>query len=109
MSSRDALILFLPEAAELPVRWMRVIDGALVQSGEGANWLAACGIAALPEQARVLLVPPAALVTLHWMAYPDLPPRDGRLRGWRCWRAGCCLPTSYSPLSMKMTIRPRRI
>ena len=35
--------------------------------------------------------------------------RDGRLRGWRCWRAGCCLPTSYSPLSMKMTIRPRRI
>ena len=78
MSSRDALILFLPEAAELPVRWMRVIDGALVQSGEGANWLAACGIAALPEQARVLLVPPAALVTLHWMAYPDLPPRQGR-------------------------------
>ena len=61
MSSRDALILFLPEAAELPPRWMRVIDGALVQSGEGANWLAACGIAALPEQARVLLVPPAPL------------------------------------------------
>ena len=25
-----------------------------------------------------LLVPPAALVTLHWMAYPDLPPRQGR-------------------------------
>lgn len=78
MSSRDALILFLPEAAELPSRWMRVIDGALVQSGEGANWLAACGIAALPEQARVLLVPPAALVTLHWASYPDLPARQGR-------------------------------
>mgnify|MGYP000716447029 FL=1 len=78
MSSRDALILFLPEAAELPPRWMRVIDGALVQSGEGANWLAACGIAALPEQARVLLVPPAALVTLHWASYPDLPARQGR-------------------------------
>ena len=78
MSSRDALILFLPETAERPVRWMRVIDSALVQSGEGANWLAACGIAALPDQARVLLVPPAALVTLHWMAYPDLPARQGR-------------------------------
>lgn len=78
MSSRDALIVFLPERDEVPAHWMRVIDGAPVQSGEGANWLAACGIAALPEQARVLLVPPAALVTLHWIAHPELPVRQGR-------------------------------
>ncbi|HUD95082.1 type II secretion system protein GspL [Sphingobium sp.] len=78
MSSRDALIIFLPEREETSARWMRVIDGASVRSGEGANWLAACGIVALPEQARVLLVPPAALVTLHWIMHPDLPVRQAR-------------------------------
>ncbi|MEC3949503.1 type II secretion system protein GspL [Sphingobium sp. HWE2-09] len=78
MSSRDALIVFLAEAQDAEPHWMRIIDGALVQAGEGANWLAACGIAALPDQARVLLVPPAALVTLHWVAHPDLPVRQGR-------------------------------
>ncbi|NWK96653.1 general secretion pathway protein GspL [Sphingobium lactosutens] len=78
MSSRDALIIFLPEMEQAPARWMRVIDGALVQSGEGTNWLAACGIAALPEQARVLMVTPAALVTLHWIVHPELPVRQGR-------------------------------
>ncbi len=78
MSSRDALIVMLPEAAGAEPYWMRVVDGALVQSGVGANWLAACGIATLPEQARIMLVPPAALVTLHWTAHPDLPVRQGR-------------------------------
>ena len=77
MSARDALIVFLPEAEETEPHWMRVIDGALVQAGVGANWLAACGIAALPDQARVMLVPPAALVALHWTAHPDLPVRQG--------------------------------
>jgi general secretion pathway protein L len=92
MSSRDALILMLPEAAEAPVRWMRVIDGALVQSGEGANWLAACGIAALPDRACVLLVPPAALVTLHWIAHPDLTVRQGRAAARLSALAGSLLP-----------------
>lgn len=78
MSARDALIVFLPEAEEAEPHWMRVIDGALVQSGVGANWLAACGIAALPDEARVMLVPPAALVALHWTVHPDLPVRQGR-------------------------------
>lgn len=78
MSARDALIVFLPEVADAPPHWMRVVDGTLVQSGEGANWLAACGIAALPEEARVMLVPPAALVALHWTLHPDLPVRQAR-------------------------------
>jgi general secretion pathway protein L len=78
MSGRDALIVFLSEASDAAPQWMRVVDGALIQSGEGANWLAACGIAALPQQARVMLVPPAALVTLHWTSYPELPVRQGR-------------------------------
>jgi general secretion pathway protein L len=92
MSSRDALIIFLPEGADVAPRWMRVVDGALIQSGEGANWLAACGIASLPGQARVLLVPPAALVTLHWMTYPELPARQGRAAARLAALAGGLLP-----------------
>lgn len=92
MSSRDALIVCLPEAADAPPRWMRIVDGTLTQSGEGANWLAACGLAALPDQARVMLVPPAALVTLHWMAYPDLPVRQGRAAARLAALAGGLLP-----------------
>lgn len=92
MSSRDALILFLPEADEEAPRWMRVVDGALVQAGEGANWLAACGIAALPAQTRVMLVPPAARVVLHWIAHPDLPPRQGRAAARLAALAGGILP-----------------
>jgi len=78
MSSKDALILFLPERDEDAPRWMRVVDGVAVKAGHGTDWLAACGLAALPEQARVMLVPPAALVTLHWISHPDLPARQGR-------------------------------
>ncbi|WP_298398297.1 type II secretion system protein GspL [Sphingobium sp.] len=77
MSSRNALIILLPEGDAQPI-WMRVVDGALAQSGAGANWLAACGVAALPEKARVMLMPPAAQVALHWIAHPDLPVRQGR-------------------------------
>ncbi|MDO7836109.1 type II secretion system protein GspL [Sphingobium sp. HBC34] len=92
MSSRDALIILLPEATNAPARWMRVIDGALVQSGEGADWLAACGIAVLPDRARVMLVPPAALVTLHWIVHPDLPVRQGRAAARLAALAGSLAP-----------------
>lgn len=78
MSSKDALILFLPERDEDAPRWMRVVDGVAVKAGHGTDWLAACGLAVLPEQARVMLVPPAALVTLYWVSHPDLPARQGR-------------------------------
>ena len=77
MSASDGLIIFLPEAAEGDAYWMRISGGALVQSGTGANWLAACGIDALPDQACVMLVPPPALVALHWVVHPDLPVRQG--------------------------------
>ena len=76
MSAREALIVALPEQGE-PL-WMRVVDGAMAQSGVGANWLAACGLTALPDDATVLLVPPAGLVTLNWTEHPDLAPRQGR-------------------------------
>lgn len=76
MTVRDGLIVCLSEAGD--AQWMRIADGGMVQSGEGANWLAQCGLTALPGGAVVMLVPPAALVTLHWSSYPDLPPRQGR-------------------------------
>lgn len=76
MTVRDGLIVSLPGQGD-PL-WMRVADGVAVQSGTGANWLAECGLTALPAGTIVMLVAPAALVTLHWASYPELPPRQGR-------------------------------
>ncbi|WP_022681093.1 type II secretion system protein GspL [Sphingobium bisphenolivorans] len=92
MSRSEALIVALPEAAEAEPLWMRVVDGAVVQSGAGANWLAACGLAALPEDAVVMLVPPAPLVTLHWVSYPELPARQGRAAARLLALAGAIVP-----------------
>lgn len=78
MSGPDGLILFLPEAQDAPPLWTRIVDGAAVQSGEGATWLAACGMAQIPAGTTVMLVPPAAQTVLHWIAHPDLPARQGR-------------------------------
>ncbi len=78
MSRGDGLIVFLPEAADAEPHWLRVVEGTIVQRGQGTNWLAATGLSALPVEARVLLVPPAAGVALHWIAHPDLPARQGR-------------------------------
>ncbi|WP_066561536.1 MULTISPECIES: type II secretion system protein GspL [unclassified Sphingobium] len=78
MNQAEGLIVTLAgEPGGAPL-WMRVANGAVVQTGEGANWLAACGLAALPDDMTVMLVPPAALVTLHEGHYPDLPVRQGR-------------------------------
>jgi general secretion pathway protein L len=74
----DGLILFLPETDDAQPRWTRVVDDAAIQSGVGANWLVACGITALPDDSRVMLVPPSGQVTLHWINHPDLPARQGR-------------------------------
>ena len=78
MNQAEGLIVTLAEAPGAEPLWMRVANGAVVQTGEGANWLAACGLAALPDDMIVMLVPPAALVTLHEGHYPDLSARQGR-------------------------------
>ncbi|WP_340264377.1 type II secretion system protein GspL [Sphingobium mellinum] len=90
MNVREGLIVALPEQGE--PWWMRVADGSVTQSGIGANWLAACGLIALPEDARVLLVAPAALVTLHWVGHPDLAPRQGRAAARLTALAGALVP-----------------
>lgn len=78
MSVREGLIVALPDDPDGPPLWMRVVDDAVVQSGAGANWLAVCGLTALPDGCVVMLVPPAALTTLHWISHPELPVRQGR-------------------------------
>lgn len=77
MSVADALIVALPEGVAEP-HWWRIADGAIVGRGTGANWLAASGLAALPDRASVMLVPPPAQVTLHWTSHPDMPVRQAR-------------------------------
>ncbi len=93
MSVREGLIVALPEEADAEPLWMRVVDGAVVQRGAGANWLAACGLAALPQDMVVMLVPPAALVTLHWALHPDLAPRQGRAAARLAALAGGIVPS----------------
>lgn len=78
MSVADALIVALPEGVDANPIWWRVVDGAIVGRGTGANWLAASGLTALPDRATVMLVPPAAQVTLHWTIHPDMPVRQAR-------------------------------
>jgi general secretion pathway protein L len=78
MSARDALIVTLPEREGADPLWMRVADGEMVQGGSGAEWLRATGMARLPDHCTVMLVPPAGLTALHWIAHPDMPPRQGR-------------------------------
>lgn len=88
----EGLIVALAEAPGVEPLWMRVANGAVVQTGAGANWLAACGLAALPDDMLVMLVPPAALVTLHEAAYPDLPVRQGRAAARLAALAGGIVP-----------------
>src|SRR3546814_1486814 len=81
MSARDGLIIALPENEGGEPLWTRIVDGAVVQAGAGINWLAACGLAALPKDCVVMLVPPASLPVLRWISYPSLPVRQGRAAG----------------------------
>ncbi|WP_150290296.1 type II secretion system protein GspL [Sphingobium estronivorans] len=90
--SAEGLIVALAEEPGAEPLWMRVANGAIVQTGAGANWLAACGLTALPDDMVVMLVPPAALVTLHAASYPDLPPRQGRAAARLAALAGGIVP-----------------
>ncbi|UZW55508.1 type II secretion system protein GspL [Sphingobium sp. JS3065] len=88
----EGLIVVLAETPGVEPSWMRVANGAVVQTGAGANWLAACGLTALPDDMVVMLVPPAALVTLHEGSYPDLPARQGRAAARLAALAGAIVP-----------------
>jgi general secretion pathway protein L len=78
MSVREGLIVTLPGAEADAPTWLRVVDGEIAQSGEGTGWLSACGLAELPSACAVMLVAPVGLTALHWIAYPDMPVRQGR-------------------------------
>lgn len=93
MSGRDGLILFLSEDPATDPHWLRTTDGSVVQRGQGFTWLAASGIPVLPPETRILIVPPAAGVALHWIAHPDLPVRQGRAAARLSALASGILPT----------------
>jgi general secretion pathway protein L len=78
VSVREGLIVVLPDGAVAQPQWMHVLDGAVVQRGTGTRWLEACGLQALADDCVVMLVPPAALTTLHWVSHPGMPARQGR-------------------------------
>ena len=78
MSVRDAIAIVLPDTPDAPPHWVRIVDGAMVQSGQGVNWLDACGLAALPPESQTALIVPGSLVVLRWFDYPDLAARQGQ-------------------------------
>lgn len=78
MSSRDALIVIVPGAADALPMWLRVVDGAVVQQGSGTDWLSACGLRDWPSGSAVMLVVPVEATTLYGIAMPELPVRQGR-------------------------------
>lgn len=78
LSGVDGFIISVPQDDQAEPLWMRVAGGEMIQHGVGAGWLRACGLAELPRDARMMLVVPAGLTTLHWVEFPDLPPRQGR-------------------------------
>ena len=65
MSVRDAIAIVLPDTPDAPPHWVRIVDGAMVQSGQGVNWLDACGLAALPPESQTALIVPGSDITLE--------------------------------------------
>lgn len=59
-------------------RWLRISDGRIVRRGRGTAWLPPADDDDEGETAgRVLLVLPASLTTLHWIACPGMTRRQG--------------------------------
>ncbi|HEX7855979.1 MAG TPA: type II secretion system protein GspL [Sphingobium sp.] len=57
--------------------WLRVVDGRIVQRGEGSDWRSATGLVALPADDRAMLAIPVGDVALHWIACPGMTVRQG--------------------------------
>ncbi|MDF0541538.1 type II secretion system protein GspL [Sphingobium sp. H39-3-25] len=78
MSVREGLIVTLPATDADAPTWLRIVDGEVTQTGAGTGWLSASGVAELPASCMVMLIAPVGLTALHWIAYPDMPVRQGR-------------------------------
>ncbi|MET0364325.1 MAG: type II secretion system protein GspL [Sphingobium sp.] len=66
-----------PEGGQGGGGWLRVVDGRVVQRGEGSDWHAATGLVALPADDSAMLVVPCGDVALHWIACPGMTVRQG--------------------------------
>ena len=78
MSAVSGFIISIPAIEGGEPLWMRVVDGQMVQHGEGTGWLNATGLSELPRGNRIMLVAPVGLTNLHWTDFPELSPRQGR-------------------------------
>lgn len=57
--------------------WLRVVDGRIVQRGEGADWRSGTGLPALPPDEAAMLVLGVGDTALHWIACPGMTVRQG--------------------------------
>ncbi|MFT3966352.1 MAG: type II secretion system protein GspL, partial [Sphingobium sp.] len=74
----DGMIFWMePEGAPGGRGWLRVVDGHVVQRGEGTDWRAATGLVALPADDHAMIVVPGGDVALHWIACPGMTVRQG--------------------------------
>jgi general secretion pathway protein L len=78
LSAVSGFIISIPAIEGGEPLWMRVVDGEMVQHGEGTGWLHATGLSELPRGDRIMLVAPVGLTNLHWTDFPELSPRQGR-------------------------------
>lgn len=67
------IVIAAPDAGGAPC-WLRIVEGRIVQRGRGVDWPA--GATATAER-RALVILPADATTLHWIACPDMTPRQG--------------------------------
>ena len=65
------------DAGESGGGWLRVVDGRIVQRGDGREWRAATGLVALPAGDHAMIIVPSGDVALHWIACPGMTVRQG--------------------------------
>ncbi|HEX7874012.1 MAG TPA: type II secretion system protein GspL [Sphingobium sp.] len=74
----DGMIFWLaPDGVQGGGGWLRVVDGRIVQRGEGSDWQAATGLVALPADDSAMIILPVGDVALHWIACPGMTVRQG--------------------------------
>lgn len=72
----EALVILVPPVADAPPRWWRVADRRIVATGHDVEWNLPDADDRPVEIGPVLLLVPAAAVTLHRALLPDLAPRQ---------------------------------
>lgn len=72
----DGMIFWLPEGSA-DAGWVRVVDGRILQRGQGRDWRSATHLVALPAGEAAMLIVPASDIALHWIACPGMTVAQG--------------------------------